>query len=284
MEAHLLIIDPQRDFMDYPDSALPISGANDDMERLAKMIDRVGSRLADIHVTLDSHQVIHVGHGSMWRDKDGNMPDPFTIISSDDIKTGIWRPRNELAKPPELEGRTLGEFMLWYTQQLEVLRTHPFNVLQIWPEHCIIGTPGYDIQSDLVAVLHNWARREFANIDFVAKGTTTFVEHFGAYMAEVPLPTVPSTGLNASALDDLSKADVIGVGGEAGSHCVMSTVDQIAANIGEEHIAKFHILVDATSPVPQPPGGPNYPEILDEWFHAMEKRGMTLTTTEKFLA
>jgi len=281
MEAHLLVIDPQNDFMDYPDSALPVTGANDDMQRLAKMIDRVGPRLADIHVTLDSHQVIHVAHKGMWRDKDGNMPEPFTIITSDDIETGIWRPRNELVKPPELEGRTLGEFMLWYAQQLEAGKRYP---LMIWPEHCIIGTPGYDVHADLVAVLHDWARREFANVDFMAKGTTAFVEHFGAYMAEVPLPTVPSTSLNASALGDLARADIIGLGGEALSHCVMSTVDQIADNIGEEHIAKFHILVDASSPVPQTPGGPNFAAIADEWLHKMEKRGMTLTTTEKFLA
>jgi len=218
MEAHLLIIDPQKDFMDYPDSALPVTGADADMTRLATMIGRVGGKLKDIHVTLDSHQVIHVAHRGMWRGGDGNMPDPFTIITPDDIETGLWRPRNELVKPAELEGRTLGEFMLWYAKELERGGRYP---LMIWPEHCIIGTPGYDVHADLVAVLNDWARREFANVDYMAKGTTTFVEHYGAFMAEVPLPAVPSTGLNASALDVLVTADIIGVGGEALSHCVM---------------------------------------------------------------
>ena len=154
----------------------------------------------------------------------------------------------------------------------------------IWPEHCIIVNPGYDVQEDLIKVLNAWGQTQFANIDFMAKGTTIYVEHFGAFMAEVPLPTVPSTGLNAAALQVLASADIIGVGGEALSHCVMSTVDQIADNIGEGHIAKFHIFMDASSPVPQTPGGPNFAEIADNWLHKMEKRGMTLTTTEKFLA
>lgn len=281
MKAHLLVIDPQNDFMDYPDSALPVTGADLDMRRLAKMIERIGGRLADIHVTLDSHQIIHVAHRGMWRDGDGNTPNPFTVITADDIEAGIWRPRNELLKPPELEGRTLGEFMLWYVQELARLGRYP---LRIWPEHCIIGTQGYDVHKDVVAVLNDWARREFANVDYMAKGTTAYVEHYGAFMAEVQLATVPSTGLNAAALDMLASADIIGVAGEALSHCVMSTVDQIAQNIGPEHIAKFHILVDASSPVPQAPGGPNFAEIADEWLHAMEKRGMTLTTTKKFLA
>lgn len=281
MEAHLVVIDPQNDFMDYPNSALPVQGASADMERLARMVARVGSRLADIHVTLDSHQVIHVAHSGMWIDKNGNMPQPFTIITADDVENGIWRPRNELAKPPELEGKTLREFMIWYVRQLEAGGRYP---LIIWPEHCIIGTRGYDVHEALVTVLNEWARRHFANIDYVAKGTTTYVEHYGALMAEVPLPTVPSTGLNSSILSVLAKADIVVVAGEALSHCVMSTVDQIARSIGKDHIAKFHILIDASSPVPQPPGGPNFPQIADEWLHKMEKSGMTLTTTEKFLA
>ncbi len=280
MEAHLLVIDPQKDFMDYPGSSLPVPGASADMTRLARMIHRVGHRLADIHVTLDSHQVIHVAHRGMWRNKDGDMPSPFTMISASDVENGLWRPRNELVRPRELEGKTLGEFMLWYVQQLEKGGRYP---LIIWPEHCIIGTSGYDVHEELVTVLNEWARREMANVDYVAKGTTAFVEHYGAFMAEVPLPTVPSTGFNTALLDVLATADIIAVSGEALSHCVMSTVDQIAENIGEEHIAKFHILIDASSPVPEPPGGPNFPQIADEWLHRMEKRGMTLTTTEKFL-
>ena len=32
------------------------------------------------------------------------------------------------------------------------------------------------------------------------------------------------------------------VAGEASSHCVLKTVQQIADNIGKEHIKKFHLL------------------------------------------
>ncbi len=65
LNVHLLVIDPQKDFMDDRDSALPVPGANADMKRLAKMIDRVGRKLSDIHVTLDSHRVIDVAHPGM---------------------------------------------------------------------------------------------------------------------------------------------------------------------------------------------------------------------------
>lgn len=271
MKIHLVIIDPQNDFMDSPDSSLPVPGANDDMRRLATLVGRVGKKLEDIHVTLDSHRVIDVAHSGMWRDANGAPPAPFTMISADDIQNNIWTPRNR-----GYRGR-----MLKYAQALEAQGNYP---LLIWPEHCVIGTPGHNVQSDLMAALIEWERSEFANVDYVVKGTNTFTEHYGALQAEVPDQTDPSTTLNTDFLQMLSEADVIGVAGEALSHCVKSTVSQIADHIGEEHIKKFHILTDCSSPVPQNPGTPDFPAIAQAWLQEMQSRGMTLTTSEAFLA
>ena len=271
MRVELLIIDPQNDFMDTADAALPVPGATEDMRRLAGMIDRLGRRLADIHVTLDSHRVIDVGHPGMWRDADGNSPAPFTVISADDIDNGIWVPRN-----PAFRSRLLS-----YAQSLEAQGNYP---LMVWPEHCLIGTPGHNVQADLMASLMRWERQEFANVDYVTKGTNTFTEHYGALQAEVPDPEDPSTQLNKGFIDMLAQADMIAVAGEALSHCVMSTVNQIADNIGEEHLRKFYILTDASSPVPKVGDGPDFPAIAASWLKDMGARGMNLTTTDAFLA
>ena len=72
MKVHLLIIDPQNDFMDLPDSALPVPGAVADMDRLAAFIRRAGKKIDDIHVTLDSHRLIDIAHPTFWRDADGS--------------------------------------------------------------------------------------------------------------------------------------------------------------------------------------------------------------------
>ena len=86
LSAHLVVIDPQNDFMDIlagpgdpvglsipggPTfrSTLPVPGALADMQRCAAMIRRIGSRLDDIHVTLDSHRVIDIAHPGFWRDQ-----------------------------------------------------------------------------------------------------------------------------------------------------------------------------------------------------------------------
>lgn len=271
MRIELVIIDPQNDFMDQQGASLPVPGAIEDMRRLAAMVDRIGDKLDDIHVTMDSHRVIDVAHPGMWRNEGGEQPTPFTIISVDDIENGIWVPRN-----PAFRSR-----LLEYARSLERGGKYP---LMVWPEHCLIGTNGHNVEANLMAALQRWERNEFANIDYVTKGTNTFTEHYGALMAEVPDAEDPATQLNSRFLDMLSEADMIVIAGEALSHCVKSTVQQIADNIGEEHIKKFSILTDCSSPVAAVPGGPDFPAIAAEWLKDMEARGMKLTTSDAFLA
>lgn len=271
LKVHLVVIDPQKDFMDDADSSLPVSGANEDMKRLAAFIARAGKRLEDIHVTLDSHQIIDVGHPGFWRNQNGDRPSPFTIVSNDDVKNSIWTPRNAVYR----------KRMLDYTAALEAGKKY---MAMVWPEHCVTSTPGHNVQVDLRGALIDWARQEWANIDFVTKGTNVFTEHYGALMAEVPDPSDPSTQLNTDFLKIMESADIVAVAGEALSHCVKATVDQIAENIGPEHIKKFHILTDCSSPVAQVGSGPDFPAIARAWLRDMEKLGMKLTTSKDFLA
>jgi nicotinamidase/pyrazinamidase len=271
LKVHLLVIDPQVDFMDRAGSSLKVPGATEDMKRLSALIKRVGKRLEDIHVTLDSHQVIDVGHPGFWRSQNGDRPSPFTIISNDDVKNRIWTPRNEKYRKRMLE----------YTSALEAGKNKYPAI--VWPEHCITSTPGHNVQEDLRNALIDWARQEWANIDFVTKGANVFTEHYGALMAEVPDPNDPSTQLNTEFLNILSDADIVAVAGEALSHCVRATVNQIAEHIGPDHIKKFHILTDCTSPVPQDGNGPDFPAIARAWLAEMEKLGMKLTTSKNFL-
>lgn len=280
LEVHLLIIDPQKDFMDDPDSALPVPGANADMRRLATMIARLGRKLTDVHVTLDSHRIIDIAHPGMWRGADGKPPAPFTMIAAEDIRAGIWRPRAEDARPAELGGRTLGAYVQWYTEELARRGSYP---LIIWPEHCLIGTPGHAIEASLAAALHEWERAQLAGANIVTKGVNAFTEHYGALMAEVPMASDPSTGLNTGLLDMLARADLIAIAGEALSHCVKATVTQVADNIGEAHIRKLHILSDCTSPVPKVGSGPDFPAIAGVWLKDMQARGITLVTSDEFL-
>ena len=288
MKADLVVIDPQNDFMDIPAtpggpvglaipggpsfrSTLPVPGALADMGRVAALIRRAGPRLHDIHVTLDSHRVIDVAHPGFWRDQDGRQPAPFTMISHDDVKNGIWSPRS-----PQYRQR-----MLDYTAALAA--AGKFR-LMVWPEHCLIGSWGHNVVDELKAELDAWERTQFANVNFVTKGANTFTEHYGALMAEVPDPADPSTQLNGEFISMLQDADIIAIAGEASSHCVKTTIEQIVDNIGDSHLSKIHLLTDCMSPVPPTPGSPDFPAIAKAFLSDMQSRGLVLTTSDAFLA
>lgn len=286
LRIHLLIIDPQNDFMGLDDGApfsvtltngtthtatLPVKGSVTDMQRVATLITRIGKRIDDIHVTLDSHRVVDVAHPAFWQDSKGHPPNPFSLIRHDDLLAGIWTPRN-----PAFRKR-----MLSYTKTLEAQGKY---LLLIWPEHCLIGTWGHNVQADLMAALQAWERTELANVDFVVKGTNAFTEHYGGLQAEVPDPEDPSTQLNMDLITILQDTDIVAIAGEASSHCVRETVSQVAANIGDDHVKKIHLLVDCMSPVPAAPGTPDFPAIAEAFLKEMKAKGMTLTKSTEFLA
>lgn len=285
LKVHLVVIDPQNDFMGNVDgtpysvklesgksltATLPVKGAVSDMRRLAKLVDRLGPKLEDIHVTLDSHRVIDVAHAGMWRDENGKSPNPFTLITSNDIKSYIWTPRN-----PNLRQR-----MIDYALALESSGNY---LLIIWPEHCLIGTWGHNVQADLAESLLRWERSQYANVDYVVKGTNPYTEHYGALMAEVPDSSDPGTQLNTGFLGVMQDADIIAFAGEASSHCVLTTLKQVVQNIGKEHLKKFHLLTDCMSPVAPAPGTPDFPAIAEKFLKEMAAEGMTLTTSTEFL-
>ena len=286
LKVHLVVIDGQNDFMGNDDgtpyslnlangntfaATLPVKGAVSNMKRLTAMIDRVGHKIDDIHATMDSHHIIDVGHPGMWRDENGNSPNPWTTFSSQDLINNIWTTRN-----PKNRQR-----MIDYELFLEASKNKYPHM--IWPEHCIIGTWGHNFQIDLAQAMTRWARKYCANLDVVVKGTNPYTEHYGALMAEVPDPTDTSTLLNKAFLEVMEYADLIPLAGEASSHCVLTTLQQIVDNIGKEHLKKFHILTDCMSPVPQPPGGPDFPAIAEKFLKEMAAEGMTLTTSTEFL-
>lgn len=90
-QTQLLIIDPQVDFCD-PSGALYVTGADTDSTRLATFIKKSLDYIDDIRVTLGSHQPIHIAHPICWVNNRAENPNPFTIISLEDVegKDAVW--------------------------------------------------------------------------------------------------------------------------------------------------------------------------------------------------
>jgi len=264
--AELLIIDPQNDFC--VDSApLCVPGAMEDMERLAKMIDRCGEKFDDIHVTLDTHHRLDISHPQMWLDKNGNHPPltpPFAVISSEAMENGDWRPRF----------RQWYDRILAYEKALEVNGRYPHVV---WPEHCLVTTPGHNVVECLRGPLYNWEGQP-AQVDYVTKGSNMWTEHYSAVQADVPDPQDHTTQLNTRLITTLERADIVYLSGEALNFCLANTGLDIANNFGADHVKKLHLLEDATSPVP------GFDQLTDAFMNDMIGRGMQVTTTDKVFA
>ena len=262
---HLVVIDPQVDFC-HPAGALYVTGADEDMRRLSGMVERLAPKLDDIHVTLDSHRLIDVAHPITWKDSRGRHPDPFTIITAEDVAEGRWTPAL-----PSLYRRLLD-----YVRALEANGRYP---LCIWPPHCLIGSPGHSVTPDLRQALLGWERQRFAMVDYVTKGSNPWTEHYSAVVADVPDPADPGTQINTRFIQTLTEADVVLIAGEAGSHCLANTVRDIANNFGDDsYVSRLVLLEDATSPVP------GFEKFQTDFIREMKSRGMQITTTRDYLA
>jgi nicotinamidase/pyrazinamidase len=265
----LLIIDPQWDFcnpgtaLDDPDrGALYVPGAEADMSRLAGVVRRYGDKVDKIHVTLDSHYLIDVAHPGMWRDSRGNHPKPFTLITSQDIKDGKWVP-------------VFVQLRTQLTDYAAALEAGGKYLLIIWPPHCLIGSKGGMVMPDLMQALIEWQLKHSQNVDFVSKGSNPLTEHYSGIKAEVPIPSDPSTQLNVRLIETLKQTEEFLFAGEALSHCLKSTGDDIADGFGDDsYLKKMVLLTDATSPVPSAPGTPDFPAIGAQWIKDMKARGM----------
>ena len=247
---HLLIVDPQNDFCDLPESyrptdpltgltvapALPIAGAHADMQRLARFIDATAHTLSSITVTLDSHHRLDIAHPTFWRAGNGDAVAPFTPITAAQLRAGEFVPRHDDDLP-----RTLN-----YLDELEARGRY---TLMAWPVHCEIGTWGHNVHPDVRAAYGRWEEDRQFIVRKVPKGANPWTEHYSALMAEVPDADDPRSQLNRGLLDSLDRADLILIAGEAGSHCVKATVEHLAEHLPGGNLSRIVLLTDCMSPV-----------------------------------
>lgn len=264
MKVVLTVIDPQVDFCS-PTGSLSVPGAHDDMLRLASMIKKNKNGLRDIYITLDSHTRLHIAHPNFWRNSKGQQPSPFTPISADDVRNGVWLPAK----------LSLQKRCLDYVEALD--RNKKFGLV-IWPIHCVIGTPGHCIYGPLQSALEEWQDERFLTVSYVTKGSNPFTEHYSAIKAEVEDPTDPGTHMNINFLNSVNEADIVLLAGEASSHCVANTIRDAVSYFGNTDFAKKLVLLkDATSPVP------GFEAQADAMIADMTAAGMRISSTKDWM-
>ncbi|MCC6802486.1 MAG: nicotinamidase [Anaerolineae bacterium] len=234
----LLLVDMQVDFV-HADGALSVPGAVEDTRRVIEWIFRNLGEITTIAASLDSHLPISIFFPTWWANAAGQHPQPYTVIRSEDVRSGRWRP---LYQPD------------WSVEYCQRLEAQSKKELMIWPFHTLIGTPGHALTPALYEAIafHSVARR--TQPIFLQKGTIPETEYYSILEPEVKVGKHAQGGLNTQFLNMLAEYDLVYIAGEAKSHCVLETVNSIMRYFADQPniLKKFRLLEDCMSSVAHP--------------------------------
>ena len=260
MKRLLLGIDLQNDFC-HPNGKLYIEGAEDDLNNILRLLENAGMFLNEILLSMDSHYPIHIAHASYWKNATGTKPQVFDNITYEDVINGKWHPQ-------------------YYPQEsLQYLKALQDNAYQntIWPPHCLIGTPGWNIPESLYQALQHWSLINSRNFSLYNKGSNPFTEHYSILKAAVEFPSIPDTCLDQILLSRFQSFDEIVIVGEAMDFCVASTIkDMIKA--APDLMPKLIILEDCMSNII-----PDNPASKEIYVQALAL-GAKMSSTDTYLA
>lgn len=276
----LLAIDCQLTFC-HPDFELYVggrtgTGAIDDTRRLIEFIYSNLHVISAIHPTMDTHTATQIFFDTFYVNAQGNHPVPMVAeMSPKTLQSGAWMVNPAIASRLSTEYADLQHHILHYVREL----THAgkYN-LTIWPYHAMLGGIGHALVPALeeACFFHTLARS--SQTSFEMKGGNPLTENYSALRPEV-LTTVnnrPLAQKNSVLIDKLLQYDRLIVAGQAKSHCVSWTVDDLLSEIdARDHTlaSKVYLLEDCTTPVVAP-GVLDFTDQADAAYHKFRNAGM----------
>ena len=277
----LLLIDVQNTFC-LPDFELFVGGksgrgAIDDNIRLCEFIYRHLGSITEIIPTMDSHSAMQIFHPIFWVNDAGEHPEPATMISLAEVERGIWKVNSDLAHSLTKDLDKLERHALHYVQKLSDDGKYP---LTIWPYHSMLGGIGHALVSAVeeAVFFHSIARKSPTN--FELKGDNPLTENYSVLSPEV-LDTAGGDAIaqkNTALIQKLLDLDTLIIAGQAKSHCVAWTIDNLLTEINSldpDLARKVYLLEDCMSPVVIP-DVIDFSDRADEVFAKFKAGGMNL--------
>jgi len=227
-------IDVQNDFME--NGALGVQGSHKDTERFTQFIYDNMDKIAQIAVSIDTHNPFQIFHPCWWVDADGNNPPPFTPITLKDLDDGKWFP---VVDP--IRSR----------RYVEGLATKAKKDLFIWTYHCLQGTHGAALENQFANMVYFHSVAKKTMVNRIVKGTDPFSEMYGIFA-----PEFDEKGfINLDVLNKMAKFDKIVIGGQASDFCCYESIKQLLEfhKSNSELLKKVFILEDCMSAVMDTP-------------------------------
>lgn len=273
----LLLIDVQNTFC-IPDFELFVTGAVNDNVRLCEFIYRNLGKISAIAPTMDTHTAIQIFHPIFWINDAGEHPTPAaTMITPEDIQQGIWKVNPTVAGIVGADYSNLVSHSLHYVKHLSKNGKYP---LTVWPYHSMLGGIGHALVSAVEEALFFHCIARNSQTRFEVKGDNPLTENYSVLRAEVleGANGNPIGQKNTKFIEYLLEFDAVIIAGQAKSHCVAWTIDDLLAEIKAKDASlaeKVYLLEDCTSPVVVP-GIVDYTEQADEAFARFAAAGMHL--------
>ncbi|MBL1178019.1 isochorismatase [Pantanalinema sp. GBBB05] len=286
----LMIIDAQNTFC-IPDFELFVGGrsgmgAIEDNHRLCEFIYRNLGVITEIAPTMDTHTAMQIFHPMFWVNDAGENPAPMTMISLDQVQSGQWKVNPAIAYSLAKGNYTgLQSFALHYVKRLSAEGKYP---LTIWPYHSMLGGIGHALVSAVeeACFVHNIARHSQTN--FEIKGGNPLTENYSVLRPEVLDDPAgrPIAQKNARFIQKLLEFDAVVIAGQAKSHCVAWTIEDLLIEIQAQDpqlARKVYLLEDCTSPVVVP-GIIDFTDQADATFQRFADAGMHLVKSTTAIA
>lgn len=284
----LLLIDVQNTFC-IPGFELFVggksgTGAVDDNRRLSEFIYRNLGVITKIVPTLDTHKATQIFHPIFWVNAAGQHPTPAaTSITPRDIEQGIWK-----VNPAVADSVTNGNYELlekhayYYVKQLSQDGKYP---LIVWPYHSMLGGIGHALVPSLEEAIFFHCIARQSQTQFEIKGENPLTENYSILRPEVleDFEQRPLAQKNSSLIQQLLEFDAVIIGGQAKSHCVAWTIDDLLTEIKQVDATlakKVYLLEDCTSPVVVP-GVVDYTEQADAAFARFAEAGMQIVKSSE---
>jgi nicotinamidase-related amidase len=273
----LLVVDVQNTFC-IPDFELFVAGrsgrgAVDDNRRLVEFVYRNLSVITQILPSLDTHHAMQVFHAIWLIDQHGDHPAPYTLVSAEDVELGRYRANPAVADALELDPDYVERHLAFYTRRLAEGGKYD---LTIWPYHAMLGSIGHALVAAVEEAIFFHTLARYSQPEFQVKGDNPLTEHYSILGPEVTEgPDGDRLGIkNQKLVERLLEFDVVVVAGQAKSHCLAWTVDDLLEHDEMRMVAeRIYLLEDCTSPVVVP-GAVDYTDEADAAFERFAAAGM----------
>jgi nicotinamidase-related amidase len=269
----LVAVDVQNTFC-VPGFELYVQGAENDNRRLCEFLYRNLGTVTAVIPTLDTHRAMQIFHAAWLVDETGRHPQPYTLVTPEDVESGRWRVNPAAVESAGFEADYAQRQLLDYTRRLA--ETGKYS-LTIWPYHAMLGGIGHAVVSSFEEAIFFHTIARFSQPAFQVKGDNPLTEHYsvlGPEITEGP-DGLAIAGMNELLMKQLALYDAIVIAGQAKSHCVAWTIDDLLEGDDERERAlapRTYLLEDCTSPVVVPEF--DYTAQADAAFERFAEAGM----------